>query len=265
MLRNGYFLGKKIIITGGGSGLGQAIALGFSRLGGNVVICGRDRKKLDETCRMGFNISGEVIDIRNIKEVRELYNNLLAKNFFPDILINNAAANFLCPSHNLTYNGYRSIIETNLIGTLNMTLESMKMKGGSMVIGNITTTYAETGSKGVLASAVSKAGINSMVRTLAAEWGPMGVRLFGVAPGAIFTEGAFSRLDPTGNGKELLIRRNPMGRIGRKEELVDLVTYLSSDYAGWINGEIVRIDGGELNENSGMFNFAFSQLNSEQT
>ena len=222
-----------------------------------MVICGRDRSKLDETCGMGENIRGEVLDVKKVEDVRGMYNNLSSKKLLPDILINNAAANFMCPSHKLTYNGYRSIIDTNLLGTLNMVLEGMRVKGSNMVIGNITTTYAETGSKGVLPSAVSKAGINSMIRTLAAEWGPMGVRTFGVAPGPIYTEGAFSRLDPSGKGREILEKRNPMGRMGKKEELVDLVMYLSSDYAGWINGEIVRIDGGELNENSGMFNFAF--------
>jgi 2,4-dienoyl-CoA reductase len=261
MLKNGYFLGKNILVTGGGSGLGQAIALGFSRLGGNVLICGRDEKKLDVTMKMGKNIEGEVVDVKRIEEVKELYKNLSGRRRLPDILINNAAANFLCPSHKLTYNGYKSIIETNLIGTMNMTLEAMRVKGGDMVVGSITTTYAETGSKGVLPSAVSKAGINSMIRTLSSEWGRYNVRTFGVAPGAIYTDGAFSRLDPTGKGRDILEKRNPMGRMGSKEELVDLVMYLSSDYAGWINGEIVRMDGGELNENSGMFNFAFSQLN----
>jgi len=254
MLRNGYFLGKNILVTGGGSGLGQAIAIGFSRLGGDVVICGRDKSKLDETSKMEYKIRGEVLDVKNIDEVRNVYDKLKKENKLPDILVNNAAANFMCPSEKLTYNGYRSIIETNLLGTLNMVLEGIKYKGGDMVIGNITTTYAETGSKGVLPSAVSKAGINSMIRTLGAEWGNKGVRTWGVAPGAIYTDGAFSRLDKDRQARELLVRRNPMGRIGRKDELVDLVMFLSSEYAGWINGEIVRMDGGELNEISGMFN-----------
>jgi len=254
MLRNGYFLGKNVLVTGGGSGLGQAIALGFSRLGGDVVICGRDKSKLDETSKMEHKIRGEVLDVKNIEEVRNVYDKLKKENKLPDILVNNAAANFMCSSEKLTYNGYRSIIETNLMGTMNMVLEGVKHKGGDMVIGNITTTYAETGSKGVLPSAVSKAGINSMIRTLGAEWGSKGVRTWGVAPGAIYTEGAFSRLDPEGKAEDLLVRRNPMGRMGRKEELVDLVMFLSSEYAGWINGEIVRMDGGELNEISGMFN-----------
>jgi len=254
MLRQGYFLGKNILVTGGGSGLGQAIALGFSRLGGNVHICGRDNKKLRDTVSIDKGISVHQLDVKNVEHVRSFYGYLREKNELPDILVNNAAANFMCPSEKLTYNGYRSIIETNLMGTLNMVLEGVKHKGGDMVIGSITTTYAETGSKGVLPSAVSKAGINSMIRTLGAEWGNKGVRTWGVAPGAIYTDGAFSRLDPEGKAKDLLVRRNPMGRMGRKEELVDLVMFLSSEYAGWINGEIVRMDGGELNEISGMFN-----------
>lgn len=254
ILRDAYFAGKNVIITGGGSGLGKAMALGYSRLGAKVIICGRDFSKLEKLSKLDKNIKGYQLDVKKIDDVVSFYDKLRLENRIPDILINNAAANFMCPSEKLTYNGYKSIIETNLMGTLNMTLEGVKSKGEHMVIGNITTTYAETGSKGVLPSAMSKAAINSMIKTLAAEFGPKGVRLFGVAPGAIYTDGAFSRLDPSGKGMELLIKRNPMGRIGQKRELVNLMMFLSSDYAGWINGEIVRMDGGELNENSGMFN-----------
>ena len=250
MLSSKTFLNKNVIITGGGSGLGQAIALGFNKLGANVIIIGRDEKKLIETCFdvQSSNFKYRVLDVKDPLKIKEFYQSIPQ----PDILINNAAANFLCPSHKLTPNGINSIIQTNLYGTLNMTLEFQKHtpKG---VIGNITTTYADTGSKFVLPSAVSKAGINTMIKSLAAEWGPH-YRLFGVAPGPIYTEGAFSRLDPKNKFLNKLIQKNPLKRIGEKEELVNLVTYLSSDYASWINGEIVRIDGGELNENSGEFN-----------
>lgn len=244
------FINKNIIITGGGSGLGQAMAIGFNKLGGNVFICGRNEKKLIETCieAESDNFKYRILDVKDPIKVKEFYQSIP----LPDILINNAAANFLCPSHKLTPNGINSIIQTNLIGSLNMTLEFQKHTNTG-VIGNITTTYAETGSKYVLPSAVSKAGINSMIKSLSAEWGP-NYRLFGVAPGPIYTEGAFSRLDPENKYAQKLILKNPMKRMGEKEELVNLITYLSSDYASWINGEIVRMDGGELNENSGEFN-----------
>lgn len=248
------FRGKNIIITGGGSGLGRAIAQGFAQQNGNVIICGRNMDKLKNTAANMKNISCYELDVKDVGNVRNFYGELKSKEIYPDILINNAAANFMCPSIKLTPNGYRSIIDTVLYGSLNMTLEGMKMKNVNMVIGNISATYAETGSKGVLPSAMGKAAVNTMTRTLAAEWGRLGVRTFGVAPGAIYTEGAFSRLDPDGKAMEKLVKGNPMGRIGRKDELVDLVLFLSSDRAGFINGEIVRMDGGELNENSGMFN-----------
>jgi len=251
MFKN-IFRNKNVLVTGGGSGLGQAIALGFAKNCANVTIIGRDHKKLQDTQKCDSSISAYPLDIKNIEEVQSLFNHLKKNNNLPNILINNAAANFMCPSHKLSYNGYKSIIDTVLFGTLNMTMEAAKAKETDLVIGNITTTYAETGSKGVLPSAMAKAGVNSMIRTLAAEWGPRGIRTFGVAPGAIYTDGAFSRLDPEGTALKKLVETNPLRRMGTKDELVDLVLFLSQ--AGWINGEIVRMDGGELNENSGMFN-----------
>tara|TARA_B100001989_G_C24532521_1_gene462443 strand:+ start:632 stop:1459 length:828 start_codon:yes stop_codon:yes gene_type:complete len=260
LLPNNYYINKNVIITGGGSGLGLNISKTFYNLGANVLILGRNNDKLLNAKSEIFNsdkknkINTFSLDIKDIDNVKKFYSEI---DFVPDILINNAAANFMCPSLKLTPNGYKSIIDTVLYGSLNMTLEFGKIckkniKGG--IIGSISATYADTGCKGVLPSAMAKAGINSMVKTLAPEWGKYGIRTFGVAPGPIYTEGAFSRLDPTGEGEKFLKNNNPTKRFGEKEELSNLITYLCSDYASWINGEIIRIDGGELNENSGMFN-----------
>ena len=176
----------------------------------------------------------------------------------PDIIINNAAGNFVCPSKDLSYNGWNSILDIVLKGTMDLTLQlGQRMikeeQTGSFL--NISTTYAQTGSGYVLPSAIAKSGCDNLTKSLAAEWGRYGIRLNSVAPGPIFTEGAFSRLDPSGKFTQSGIKKLPIGRLGETQELANLVCFITSEHMNWMTGQIINLDGGEVVGNSGEFNF----------
>ena len=128
---------------------------------------------------------------------------------------------------------------------------------------NISTTYANTGSGYVLPSSIAKAGCDNMTKSLAAEWGKYGIRLVSVAPGPIFTEGAFNRLDPTGEFQNVVVKKLPMGRLGEKEELANFISYLTSNYCNWLTGQVINFDGGEVVGNSGEFNLLQNLPNSK--
>ncbi|XP_051683001.2 2,4-dienoyl-CoA reductase [(3E)-enoyl-CoA-producing], mitochondrial [Oryctolagus cuniculus] len=175
----------------------------------------------------------------------------------PNIVINNAAGNFISPSERLSPNAWKTISDIVLNGTVYVTLEIGKQlikaqKGAAFLA--ITTIYAETGSGFVVPSASSKAGVEAMHKSLAAEWGKYGMRFNVIQPGPIKTKGAFSRMDPTGAFEKDMIERIPCGRLGTAEELANLAVFLCSDYASWINGAVIRFDGGEEVLISGEFN-----------
>ena len=195
--------------------------------------------------------------MRDYPDVLRLANTLEQEEKLPDIVINNAAGNFICPSEKLTPNGWNSIVDIVLKGTMNMTLEFGKkmishQKPGVFL--NISTTYAETGSGYVVPSAVAKAGCNNLTKSLGAEWGKYGIRTLSVAPGPIYTEGAFSRLDPTNQFTDIARKKLPLKRLGEKEELANLVTFLTSDHNSWMTGQVINLDGGEVVGNAGEFN-----------
>lgn len=262
ILPQNYYQNKKILITGGGSGLGKQMALHYSKLGGEVTIIGRSTQKLRTTAdEIDFETQNrpryESVDVRENPSILRLVNQMVTQDQFPDIVINNAAGNFICRSEDLSYNGWNSILDIVLKGTLNMTLEFGKKmieleKPGVFL--NISTTYAETGSGYVMPSSVAKAGCNNMTRSLAAEWGKYGIRLNSVAPGPIHTEGAFSRLDPGNKFSDIAKDNLPLGRFGEKEEIANLVTYLTTEENGWMTGQVFNLDGGEVVGNSGEFN-----------
>ncbi len=262
ILPQNYYQNKKILITGGGSGLGKQMALHYSKLGGEVTIIGRSIQKLRNTAdEIDFETQNrpryESVDVRENPSILRLVNQMVTQDQFPDIVINNAAGNFICRSEDLSYNGWNSILDIVLKGTLNMTLEFGKKmieleKPGVFL--NISTTYAETGSGYVMPSSVAKAGCNNMTRSLAAEWGKYGIRLNSVAPGPIHTEGAFSRLDPGNKFSDIAKDNLPLGRFGEKEEIANLVTYLTTEENGWMTGQVFNLDGGEVVGNSGEFN-----------
>lgn len=175
----------------------------------------------------------------------------------PDIVINNAAGNFISPTERLSGNAWKTIIDIVLNGTALVTLEAGKrliaaQKPAAFL--NISTTYAKSGSAFVAPSASAKAGVEALTKSLAAEWGRYGLRFNAIAPGPIETKGAFSRLDPSGEFRSYMLQRTAAGRFGEIEELANLATYLVSDYSSWMSGEIVTFDGGETAVISGEFN-----------
>lgn len=262
MLKPNTFTGKNVLVTGGGSGLGKSIATTYSNLGANVTIVSRDKNKLSNSAEEIGEITGNKVNIHSLdvsdhEQVNELCKKLSTDKNFPNIVINNAAGNFLCPSDKLSYNAWNRVLQIVLNGTIDMTLtfgkEMIKQNTPGTFI-NISTTYAKTGSAFVLPSAIAKAGCDNLVKSLSSEWGKYGIRLNAVAPGPIYTEGAFSRLDPTGDFEKMVKNSLPTGRLGQKEELSNLISYLGSDYANWITGQIINFDGGEVVGNSGEFN-----------
>jgi len=233
------------------------MAQSYLGLGAEVLIASRKEEVLKNTClEIGSSkISYKTLDIRDHDSVSSFVSGL---EYVPDIVINNAAGNFVCPSKDLSYNGWNSILDIVLKGTMDLTLQlGQRMINeshpGSFV--NISTTYAQTGSGFVLPSAVAKAGCDNMTKSLAAEWGRYGIRLNSVAPGPIYTEGAFSRLDPSGEFTESGKKRLPIARLGETEELSNLVCFLTSEHMNWMTGQIINLDGGEVVGNSGEFNF----------
>ena len=260
---------KRIFITGGGTGLGKKMARRFMELGAGVVICGRREDVLKETAgelagETGGGISWKRLDIRDPEAVERTLAEVW-DNGPLDALVNNAAGNFLSRTEDLSHRALDAVVNIVLHGSAYMTLECGKRWIAERRPGNvlsIVTTYAWTGSGYVVPSAMGKAGVLAMTRSLAVEWGPKNIRLNAIAPGAFPTEGAWSRLLPRQDLAEAFETRNPLGRTGDHDELTNLAAYLLSDQSGFITGEVVTIDGGRWLAGAGQFNFA-SMLSDE--
>jgi len=261
MFESGLLKGKSIIVTGGGTGLGKSMATRFAELGADLVITSRRQNVIDETASELRNYGQKVLaiscDVRDPDQVQNMVDHTVNEFGKIDILLNNAAGNFISPTENLSPNGFKTVVDIVLNGTFNCTQAAGKVmrenKGG--VILNIVTTYAWTGSGYVVPSACAKAGVLAMTRSLAVEWAKYGIRTVAIAPGPFPTEGAWSRLAPPGLGiKKKMINRIPLKRVGEHHELANLASYLVSDQAGYINGEVVTIDGGEWLQGAGEMN-----------
>ena len=262
-LLSNIYKNKNVLITGGATGLGKNIAEKYFSLGANVIISSRNKENLQNACndisqlknKNNNSIDFIEMDISNHKSVLNCVESL--EQSLPDIIINNAAANFLCKTENLTYNGWNKIIDTVLKGTFDFTLEIgkelIKREKQSTFV-NISTLYANNGSAFVVPSGMAKAGINNMSQSLSVEWSKYGIRFLTVSPGAIYTEGAFSRLDPDGKFRNMIEERIPCGRFGEKDELSNLITFLTTEQCNWLNGVTINLDGGENNMNCGQFN-----------
>ena len=252
---------KTILITGGGTGLGKSMAARFGELGANLIISSRKQEVLEQAAEELRETGAEVFpfscDVRNPLEIDKLLQQSKSKFDSIDALVNNAAGNFISPTENLTENAFKVVVDIVLLGTFNMTLAIGKemIKQGHGNILNIVTTYAWTGSGYVVPSAAAKAGVLAITRSLAVEWAKYGIRTNAIAPGPFPTEGAWKRLAPPGFGIERKLKnRIPLKRFGKHEELANLASYLLSEGSGYINGEVVTIDGGEWLKGAGEFN-----------
>jgi NAD(P)-dependent dehydrogenase (short-subunit alcohol dehydrogenase family) len=260
MFENNLLHGKRILITGGGTGLGKGMAQRFLELGASVYICGRRESVLQETAAELAAASGGPIqalpcDVRNLDAVEAMIE-AIWKHAPLDVLVNNAAGNFIARTEDLSPRAFDSVIGIVLMGTLHATMACGRrwVKAGHRgTVLSISATYAPSGSAYVVPSAISKAGVEALTRSLAVEWGNRGIRMNAIAPGPIPTQGAFSRVLPRPDLEQLALDRNPLHRFGTVEELANLAAFLVSDGSGYINGEVIRMDGGEFLQGAGEF------------
>jgi len=249
---------KRILITGGGTGLGKGMATRFLELGASVYICGR-REEVLQTTTEELSAKGTIhalpCDVRDLAAVEAMMDAIWSSGPL-DILVNNAAGNFIARTEELSPGAWNSVIGIVLMGSLNCTMACgrrwLSSKHPGTVL-SISATYAPVGSAYVVPSAVSKAGVEALTRSLAVEWGNRGIRLNAIAPGPIPTQGAFSRVLPRPELETLALDRNPLHRFGTIEELSNLAAFLVSDGSGYINGEVIRMDGGEFLQGAGEF------------
>lgn len=264
MLRDDALKGKSIVVTGGGSGLGKAMSKYFLELGANVAITSRNLDKLKNTAEeLEKETNGTCLplqcDVRNYDEVEAMLKDAVKKFGKVDVLLNNAAGNFISPTERLSANAFDTIIDIVLKGTKNCTLAFGKhwidTKQTNTSVLNIVTTYAWTGSAYVVPSATAKAGVLAMTRSLAVEWAKYGMRFNAIAPGPFPTKGAWDRLLP-GDLKDKfdMAKKVPLNRVGEHQELANLAAYLVSDFSAYVNGEVITIDGGEWLKGAGQFN-----------
>ncbi|MSQ83171.1 MAG: SDR family oxidoreductase [Myxococcales bacterium] len=241
-----------VLITGGGSGLGRAMAERFGQLGAKVGVVGRREALLQETvaaiAAAGGTAAWARCDVRDPASVTAAVDAIEAQLGPVTTLINNAAGNFLAATEELSANAFDAVVKIVLNGTFNCTLDLGRRwieRGTAGQVLAIVTTYAWTGSAFVVPSACAKAGVLVLMKSLAVEWATYGIRCNAIAPGPFPTEGAFSRLMPEGMHQEAL-QQVPLGRFGRPEELANLAAYLCSPMNAWMTGECVTLDGGEV-------------------
>jgi len=257
MFEKDLLAGKRILVTGGGSGLGAAMGSRFVELGAELIICGRRLELLQETAaRMRSELGGKVTpircDIRNGAEVDTMLDEVWREAPL-DVLVNNAAATFIAQTERLSFRAADAILAPTLHGAMYCTLGAGKRwieAGHKGVVLSILSTSTITGRAFTVPSAMAKSAVLAMTRSLAVEWGPKGIRTVAIAPGAFPTPGATGQLRPEGRDADWG-SRNPLGRAGEHRELADLASFLISDGSGYINGEMVVQDGGAHLRSSG--------------
>ncbi|WP_374777783.1 SDR family oxidoreductase [Streptomyces sp. NBC_01310] len=252
----GTYAGQVVLVTGGGTGLGKAIATEFARLGADLVIASRRAEQLEAACKElaavpgAGRVTAAVCDIRDPERVAEVFDAAQAAFGLPDVLVNNAAANFPSPAEDLSPNAWRAVVDITLTGTWFMTREFARRHlaagtPGSIV--NVGASYAWTGGPGFAHSAAAKAGVKNLVETLAVEWGPYGIQINGLVPGlfphADMTEdirGGLERAAPAPGARDA---RQPALRVGAPRELGWAATFLASPYARFVTGHTLVVDG----------------------
>jgi NAD(P)-dependent dehydrogenase (short-subunit alcohol dehydrogenase family) len=263
MYEKNLLAGRFIFLTGGGTGLGRSMALRMAGLGAKLFLVGRREEPLRDTAAeiraAGGTCGYATCDVRDFAAVDAAVTVAEGEFGRVDTLINNAAGNFIARTEKISPNAFAAVVGIVLHGTFHCTLALGRRwiaAGRPGTVLNITTTYAAAncGSAFVVPSACAKAGVLAMTRSLAIEWARHNIRLNAIAPGPFPTEGAWSRLMPSKEFEEHARNAHPMKRFGRHEELANLVVYLVSDGAGYVNGECVVIDGGQWLRGAGEFN-----------
>jgi NAD(P)-dependent dehydrogenase (short-subunit alcohol dehydrogenase family) len=272
MFRDGLLKGKRILVTGGGTGLGREMAEDYLRLGAEVYICGRRKNVLDDTAkdlmdRHGGSVKTHSVDIRVAAAVDDMIGEIWADGGPLTGLVNNAAGNFISPTKDLTPKGFDAISGIVFHGSFYVTHACGKrwIEGGAKgSVISILTTWIWNGGPFTVPSAMSKAGVNIMTKSLAAEWGQYGIRLNAIAPGPFPTKGAWERLSP-GQSTDGDSSRDgiPMGRVGEMDELKNLATFLMSDGCDYLTGQTIAIDGGGYSAGGGNFS-RLSKLSEEE-
>jgi NAD(P)-dependent dehydrogenase (short-subunit alcohol dehydrogenase family) len=252
--------GRRILVTGGGTGLGKSMAARFLQLGAEVHICGRRKSVCDDTAAElmkahGGKVTSHGVDIRDAAAVDAMVGAIFADGPLTD-LINNAAGNFISRTEDLSPRGFDAVANIVMHGTFYVTQAVGKRWVAGKNRGNVVSivvTWVRNGSPYVVPSAMSKAAIHAMTMSLATEWGRYGIRLNAIAPGEIPTEGMSKRIKPGDEAGAKTIATNPMGRVGTMEELQNLAVFLISGGCDWINGETIAMDGAQALASGGNF------------
>ena len=253
MFKEGLLKGKRILVTGGGTGLGKEMATHYASLGADIVICGRRLNVLEETAdeiksNHDVDVLSQSLDIRSPQDVDDFIDQIFATKPL-DGLVNNAAGNFISPTKMLSPRGFDAIANIVFHGTFYVTHSVGRRWIEAGLKGNIISilaTWVWTGSPYVVPSAMSKSAINAMTKSLAVEWGPYNIRVNAIAPGPFPTEGAWARLSPKGDlDNDSSYSAIPLGRVGEMSELQNLASFLMADGCDYLTGQTIAIDGAQ--------------------